>query len=93
MHLRSRYTPWYTLLMSALLKIKDEDNERIEKLQRLLAKESKVDVVREALMLLEEKIQRDKKIERYRRAAQLAAASSAEINAEMVRGHRSTYED
>jgi Arc/MetJ-type ribon-helix-helix transcriptional regulator len=59
--------------MSALLKIKDEDNERIEKLRQELGKDTKVDVVREALMLLEEKILREKKIVRYRRAAKLSA--------------------
>jgi DNA-directed RNA polymerase subunit L len=59
--------------MSALLKIKDEDNELIEKLRQELGKDTKVDVVREALMLLEEKILREKKIKRYRKAARLSA--------------------
>lgn len=79
--------------MSALLKIKDEDNKRIEKLQRILAKESKVDVVREALMLLEEKIDREKKIERYKKAAQLAAKSSAEVNKEFSRIASKSHDD
>lgn len=79
--------------MSALLKIKDEDNKRIEKLQKLLAKESKVEVVREALVLLEEKIEREKKLKRYMKAAQLAAASSAEINKEFMAAYRPHDED
>ncbi len=88
-----RYTSWYTSCMSALLKIKDEDNERIEKLQRILAKDSKVDVVREALMLLEEKVDREKKIEKWKKAAQLAAKSSAVINKELKQGFSKKYED
>jgi hypothetical protein len=79
--------------MSALLKIKDEDNRRIEKLQKLLAKTSKVEVVREALVLLEEKIERDKKIKRYQRAAKLVAASSAEVNQEFMDSYRLESED
>ncbi len=75
--------------MSALLKIKDEDNKRILKLQKLLGKESKIDVVREALMLLEEQVERDKKIERYRRAAKLVAESgtSDEVMKEISEGY------
>lgn len=79
--------------MSALLKIKDEDNERIEKLRHILAKETKVDVVREALMLLEEKVEREKKIERYRKAAKLAAKSSAKVNKDFSSLARKKYED
>lgn len=93
MAFENRYTLWYTLFMSALLKIKDEDNERIEKLQKILAKESKVEVVREALMLLEEKIHREKKIEKWKKAARLAAKSSAEINKEFREGFQIKYED
>ncbi len=79
--------------MSALLKIKDEDNKRIEKLQRILAKDSKVEVVREALVLLEEKIDREKKVEKWRKAAKLAAKSSAEVNKEIREGFKLNYED
>ncbi len=85
----SGYTSWYTLIMSALLKIKDEDNKRILKLQKLLGRESKIDVVREALMLLEEKTEREKKIERYKKAAKLVAESgtSQEVMEEISEGY------
>lgn len=91
--LSRRYTLWYTYRMSALLKIKDEDNQRIEKLQRLLAKDSKVDVIREALVLLEEKIEREKKIEKWKRAAALAAKSSAEVNKDFREAFKRKNED
>ncbi len=75
--------------MSALLKIKDEDNKRILKLQKLLGKESKIDVVREALMLLEEKIEREKKIEQWKKAAKLVLESgtSEEVMKEISEGY------
>jgi hypothetical protein len=81
--------------MSALLKIKDEDNQRIEKLRQQLGKETKVDVVREALMLLEEKIEREQKIERYRKAARLSAKSKGhkEVREEISDAYEFPYED
>lgn len=80
---------WYTLAMSALLKIKDEDNKRILKLQKLLGRESKIDVVREALMMLEAQVEKEKKIERYRKAARLVAESAAtkEVMEEISEGY------
>lgn len=81
--------------MSALLKIKDADNDRIEKLQKLLGKESKVEVLREALMLLEKEVEREKKIERYRRAAELLAndPASKEVLEDFMEGYEGPYED
>lgn len=86
---------WYTLTMSALLKIKDEDNKRIQKLQKLLGRDSKIDVVRDALMLLEEKIDRDKKIEKWKRAAKLVIedGTSKEVMNEITEGYEFPHED
>jgi hypothetical protein len=62
------------------LMLREDDDRRIERLKRRLGAPSKVQVVRSALGLLEARADREEKIARWRRAARLAAASSAEVN-------------
>lgn len=64
------------------LMLREDDDQRIERLKRRIGAPSKVDVVRSGLALLEAQADRAEKIERWRRAARLAAASSAEVNRE-----------
>ncbi len=63
--------------MSVLLKILEQDDKKIEQLRRRLGLKSKVAVVREGLQMLEQKIEREKKLQAYRRAARLAAVDEA----------------
>lgn len=70
------------------LMLRDEDDKRIERLKRRLGAPTKVQVVRSALDLLEAKADREEKIARWRRAAQLVAAESMRVNREFQEGHR-----
>ena len=62
--------------------IQEDDNRRIEELKKRLSARSKVDVVRAGLTLLERETERQARVERWRRAALLAAPSSRAVNAE-----------
>lgn len=66
--------------MGKLLMLKIEDDKRLEKLKKLLKTRSKVQVLRDALSLLEESIQKTERMERWEKAVKLAADSSAEVN-------------
>ena len=59
--------------------IQEEDDKRIQKLQARLGIKTKVQVVREALRLLEQDAQKAARVQRWRRAAKMAADSSREI--------------
>lgn len=66
--------------MGKLLMLKVEDDKRLEKLRKVLKIKSKVQVLRDALSLLEERVQKTERIERWKKSVELAAPSSAEIN-------------
>lgn len=68
--------------MGIPLMIQEEDNQRIEHLKKDLGIHKKIDVIRAALLLLEKEAERIKRIKRWKRAAQLVAASSYEVNKE-----------
>jgi hypothetical protein len=68
--------------MGKPLMIQEDDNRRIEELKKRLSARSKVDVVRAGLTLLEREAERQARVERWRRAAQLAGPSSRAVNAE-----------
>ena len=65
--------------MGKLLMIQPEDDKRIEKLKAKIGSKSKVDVVREALALLEEKIAKAERIERWEKAVKAVGNSGLEV--------------
>ncbi len=69
--------------MGKLLMIQQADDERIERLKRLLGIDRKVDVVRAGMDLLEREAERQARVTRWRQAAAKAAASSRTVNAEL----------
>ncbi len=68
--------------------LREEDDRRLERLKTRLKAPSKVAVVRSALDLLEARAERAERVARWRRAARLAAASSAEVLREFQRHSR-----
>ena len=68
--------------MGKPLMIQQADDQRIEQLKVRLGIATKIDVVRAGMDLLEQEATRRERIERWRRAASRAAASSARANAE-----------
>jgi len=61
------------------LMIQEKDDRRIEKLKRRLGAQTKVEVLRSALDLLEERANRVERVARWKKAANLAAKSSYEV--------------
>ena len=74
--------------MGKPLTIQDEDDRRIERLKGRLGVPTKIAVVRAGLDLLERETERRARVERWRRAARAAAATSREVNAEFRRHTR-----
>jgi len=68
--------------MGKPLTIQEEDDRRIEELKGRLGAPTKIAVVRAGLDLLELETQRRARIERWREAAESAAPTSREVNAE-----------
>ena len=62
--------------------IQEADDQRIERLKLRLGIATKIDVVRAGMELLEQEASRRERIERWKRSASRAAASSARANAE-----------
>ncbi len=62
--------------------LRDEDYKRIEKLKRRTGAQTKVEVLRQALDLLEHDVDREDKVARWRKAARLAVKSSEEVLAD-----------
>ena len=67
--------------MGKPLMIQEEDDRRIESLKRRLGIQSKVDVLRAGIDLLERQAERGERILRWKRAAALVVATSREVNA------------
>ena len=79
----NRYTMKYisdrTPTVGKPLMLREEDDRRLERLKTRLGAPSKVAVVRSALDLLETQAERAERVVRWRKAARLAARSSAEV--------------
>jgi ATP-dependent Lon protease len=74
--------------MGIPLMIQKEDNQRIELLKKDLCIQTKIDVVRAALTLLEKESERIKKIQRWKKAAKLVAKNSKKVNKEFQKYSR-----
>ena len=68
--------------MGKPLMIQEEDERRIESLKRRLGIQTKVDVLRAGIDLLEREVERRERIGRWKRATALVAPTSREVNAE-----------
>lgn len=66
--------------MGVPLMIQESDNKRIENLKKGLGVHKKIEVIRAGLDLLDQEVQRSKRIKQWKNAAKLAAKSSSEIN-------------
>lgn len=64
--------------MGKPLMIREEDDAQIERLKTHMHLKKKIDVVRTALGLLEEHLQRQERIKRWEKAAKLVGASGLE---------------
>ena len=68
--------------MGKPLMMQEADDRRIERLKARLGIDTKIDVVRAGMDLLEQHATRQEQIQRWRRAAPRVAAESRRINAE-----------
>jgi hypothetical protein len=67
--------------MGKPLMIQEDDDRRIEQLKRRLGIETKIDVVRAGMALLEQDALRRERLEQWKRAAARVASDSARVNA------------
>lgn len=65
--------------MGKPLMIQIEDNDKIEELKAKLGVKTKIEVLRSALILLEEKISKEARIKRWQKASKLVGNSSMEV--------------
>ena len=68
--------------MGKPLMIQEDDDRRIEQLKRRLGIDTKIDVVRAGMELLEQQALRSERLARWKRAAARVASESARVNAE-----------
>lgn len=65
--------------MGKPLMIQEQDNDKIEELKKKLGMKTKIEVLRSALILLEEKLSREARIKRWKKAAHIIGTSSMEV--------------
>ena len=68
--------------MGRLMMLQERDLDRIDCLQRRLRCRTKVDVVRSGLDLLEQSLEREARIVRWRRVVGMVTAESRRVNRE-----------
>lgn len=74
--------------MGKPLTIQEEDDDRIESLKVKLGAKSKIDVIRQALSLLEAELNHAERVHRWKKAVKQVQASSAETNKEFQKFSR-----
>ena len=65
--------------MGKPLMIQAEDNDKIEELKTKLGAKTKIEVLRLALILLEEKLLKEARIKRWQNASRIVGTSSMDI--------------
>lgn len=65
--------------MGKPLTIQIEDENKIEELKDKIGAKTKIEVIRRALNLLEEDVERNQRIDRWNKAAKLVGASGMEV--------------
>ena len=68
--------------MAKPMMLQDKDDKTIEKLKKQMGANTKIEVVREALKLLEKQIVRHGRVLKWKRAAKLASTTSYEVLSE-----------
>ncbi len=68
--------------MGQPLMIQEEDNQRLEELKKATGVKTKVQVLRDALDVLERSLEQKRRMARWRRAAALVRNDSARVNRE-----------
>lgn len=74
--------------MAKPLIIQEKDDEMIEELKKRLGAKTKIEVVRSALNLLENKTLRDERIARWKKVASMVSRSSKEVLKEFQHNSR-----
>jgi hypothetical protein len=74
--------------MGKPLMIQEGDHRRIDRLKSRLGIDAKIDIVRAALDLLEERAARDERVARWKAAAARVAPESRRVNAEFRKHSR-----
>jgi hypothetical protein len=74
--------------MGKPLMIQEGDHRRIDRLKARLGVDAKVDIVRAALDLLEERAEREERVMRWKAAVAQVSSESRRINAEFRRHSR-----
>ncbi len=70
------------IYMGRPLMIQEADDRRLEDLKKEMGAKTKVQVLRDALEVLEKNIEREKRVKRWKRAAVLVSKESAKVNKE-----------
>lgn len=65
--------------MGKPLMIQEKDNEKIEELKKKLGMKTKIEVLRTALVLLEEKLSKEARINRWKKASKIVGTSDMEV--------------
>jgi hypothetical protein len=65
--------------MGKPLMIQEHDNDKIEELKVKLGMKTKIEVLRTALVLLEEKLSKEARIKRWQKASRIVGSTSMEV--------------
>ena len=65
--------------MGKPLMIQTQDNDKIEELKARLGVKTKIEVLRSALILLEEKLSKEERVKRWQKASRIVGTSSMDI--------------
>lgn len=65
--------------MGKPLMIQEQDNDKIEELKEKLGMKTKIEVLRSALVLLEEKLSKEARIKRWKKASRIVGTASMEV--------------
>jgi hypothetical protein len=74
--------------MGKPLMIQAQDNDKIEELKAKLGVKTKIEVLRSALVLLEEKISKEARVKRWQSASRIVGNSSMDILKEFQTAQR-----
>ena len=76
------------LIMGKPLMIQTQDNDKIEELKARLGVKTKIEVLRSALILLEEKLSKEERVKRWQKASRIVGTSSMDILKEFQTAQR-----
>lgn len=74
--------------MGKPLMIQSQDNDKIEELKAKLGVKTKIEVLRSALVLLEEKLSKEARVKRWQSASRIVGNSSMDILKEFQTAQR-----